>query len=139
MPPPPRHGILHKPSASAKFWLKSFHKSSVILPIFASQIMRDFRHFCAISVFSGHAISTENKIQLQTILKLLQLYTHLAYCRKSILQVSQRGKFKLYFPHCRKYQKALSISGQYQRFFPKNSFIYLTVEVLLVLFLLSTL
>ena len=29
-----RHGILHKPSASVKFWPKSFHKSSVIFEIF---------------------------------------------------------------------------------------------------------
>ena len=34
--PPPicRHGILHKPSASWKFWPKSFRKSSGILDIF---------------------------------------------------------------------------------------------------------
>ena len=31
---PSRHGILHKPSASVKFWPKSFHKSSVIFDIF---------------------------------------------------------------------------------------------------------
>ena len=29
-----RHGILHKPSASLKFWPKSFHKSSGIFDIF---------------------------------------------------------------------------------------------------------
>ena len=29
-----RHGILHKPSASLKFWSKSFHKSSWIFNIF---------------------------------------------------------------------------------------------------------
>ena len=40
-----RHGILHKPSASVKFWPKSFHKNSGIFNIFAKQIVRDFRHF----------------------------------------------------------------------------------------------
>ena len=29
-----RHGILHKPSASAKFWPKSYHKSNMIFDIF---------------------------------------------------------------------------------------------------------
>ena len=29
-----RHGRLHKPSTSVKFWPKSFHKSSVIFDIF---------------------------------------------------------------------------------------------------------
>ena len=39
-----RHGILHKPSASVKFWPKSFHKSNVIFDIFTKQIMPDFWH-----------------------------------------------------------------------------------------------
>ena len=47
-----RHGILHKPSASIKFYPKSFHKNSVISDIFAQQIMPNFDIFrmtkCAI-------------------------------------------------------------------------------------------
>ena len=30
-----RHGILHKPSASTKFWPKSFHKSNMIFVLFS--------------------------------------------------------------------------------------------------------
>ena len=40
-----RHGVLHKPSTSVKFWPKFFHKNSVIFDIFAKQIVCDFRHF----------------------------------------------------------------------------------------------
>ena len=46
--------------------------------------MRDYLHFsmknCAIFVISGHARSTEYKIQLQAILKVSQLYIHLVHC-----------------------------------------------------------
>ena len=34
-----RHGILHKPSVSIKFWPKSFHKSSVIFDILRIKIL----------------------------------------------------------------------------------------------------
>ena len=147
-----RHGILHEPSASIDFWQKSFHKSSAIFNIFAKQIMHDFWHFwhgkvnCAIFLISGVTRSTEYKIQLQTILMLLQHAIHLAHCGTWFIlppvfrKISEHSfrivenlywnfiviftiwKLQLYLPHCGKYQ-VLSIVWKLSVFLPQN---YLT-------------
>ena len=70
-----RHGILHKPSASIKFWPKSFHKNSVIFDIFAKHIVCDFWHIwhnkLCVFVISVHTRSTEYKIHLKPCVMLL--------------------------------------------------------------------
>ena len=91
------HEILHKPSASVKFWPKSFHKSSVIFDIFCITNYAWFWTVLAwqtvIFVISGYTRSTEYKIQLHTISKLLQLYIHLVYCGTYIIYFQFCGKF----------------------------------------------
>ena len=75
-----RHGILHKPSASVKFWPKCFRKSSVIFGVLCITNYAWFSTFLKWqTVILGLARSTKYKIQLQTIWKLLQLYIQLAH------------------------------------------------------------
>ena len=72
------HGILHKPSASVKFWPKSFHKNSLIINLFCITNCAWFLTFLAkqiiVQFFSipGHARLTEYKIQLQTMFKVIK-------------------------------------------------------------------
>ena len=57
-----RLGILHKPSASIKFWPKYFHKSSVIFDIFR---ITNFAGFSTFLVWqTANTRSTEHKIYL---------------------------------------------------------------------------
>ena len=55
---------------------------------------------CAIFVFSRHTRSTKYKIQLQTILKLLQLYIHLTHCGNKYFTSRFMENTEPFFLHC---------------------------------------
>ena len=71
-----------------KIWAKIFHKSSVIFDIFVKQIMRDFDIFGMINCHLRASRSIEYMVQLQTLLKLSQLYIHIAHCVTKIILLS---------------------------------------------------
>ena len=142
-----------------KFWPKSFHKSSVIFDIFHKT------HCAWFSTFSydklgyvfilGHTRSTEYKIQLHTILKLLQLNIHLSNCEtwiilppnlQNILNCSFRIKENLHWKLWEiqivlsklwKISYSTFILWKISAFLPQNSFKH--AEALVAYFPLSTL
>ena len=99
-----RHGILHKPSASVKFWPKCFRKSSVIFGVLCITNYAWFSTFLAWQTLQFLTLWTEFKIQLQTIFKLLQLYMYL-YSPCTLWNIkyftsSFADNLKPFFLHC---------------------------------------
>ena len=66
-----KHGIIHKPSASIRFWLKAFHKKMWFQHFMQNKLCVIFDIFYItnylILTISGHSRITEYMIQLQTI------------------------------------------------------------------------
>ena len=110
-----RHRELYKPSASIKFWPKSFHKSSMIFDIFhITNYAWFFTFFAWQNVWllpsQGIIDQLNKRFSCKPCLKLLQLYIH------------------LFISQCEKYHKAISTLWKLSVFLPQFFFNNLNVD-----------